>query len=116
MQCEKDSTFHYHLSDEKKQSQGIQKVVEVGNKKADISKHCYRITTREDYSDIVYSQLKVFIPVSWDYPQVLVAQVLRESSKYLEQVVFKAKATSCSACVGGGFVQAKSLTEAKISS
>lgn len=94
----------------------FRKLVEVGNKKADISKHCYRITTREDYSDIVYSQFKVFIPVSWDYPHVLVAQVLRESSKYLEQVVFKAKATSCSACVGGGFVQAKSLTEAKISS
>lgn len=101
---------------EKSRVKEFRKLVEVGNKKADISKHCYRITTREDYSDTVYSQFKVFIPVSWDYSQVFVTQVLRVGSKCLEQVVFKAKATSCSACVGGGFVQAKSLTEAKISS
>lgn len=31
---------------------------------------CYREPTREDPSDTVYSLLKVFIPVIWDYTQV----------------------------------------------
>lgn len=35
-----------------------------------LSYYCHRESTRDDHLDTAYSQLKAFIPASWDYTQV----------------------------------------------
>lgn len=39
---------------------------------------------RYDHSDMVYSQLEVFIPDGWDYSQVLRTHIFRVSAEFLE--------------------------------
>ena len=73
----------------------------------------YREATRDNHSDTVHSQLKVFLPaettLSYSGPKC--------SRKHLNQETFKGKIyllASQFVATGGGFVQDISLMEAKL--
>lgn len=88
---------------------------------------CHMTFTREDHSDTMYSQLKVFIPADWDHTQVFMDQgMVREHPEHVFFFFFQGKNFTLASCselqgedrgrVGWGGVGLGDFTEEEVQS